>query len=457
MSRNYHWPQGRIVRRNRTVRICVASWALLIPALACAQTYNISLVAGTVSTSGFTGDSSQALGAELAFPSGVWVDSNHNIFIVDTSNNRIRKVSSSGVITSVAGNGSPVYAGDGGPATSASLTSPNGIAFDSAGSMYIADTGNNVVRKVNSSGNISTVVGTGASAYTGDEIPATSATLSLPTGLAFDTAGNLYIADANNNCIRKVTTDQVIHTVAGQCSYALFTGDGGPATQAKLTKPDSVAVDASGNIYISDSGNYRIRKVTTDGIINTIAGNGTAAFKDGPALQAEFASPQAIALDASGSLYIADKSNFRIRKLLPSGNVVTVAGSGSPGYSGSGVAATTAQLYFPQGVFADSSGNVFIADTLNQVIRELTISNASSLPSVSKGGVTSAYQFGALASPAPGSWIEIYGSNVATDTRTWAMSDFNGNNAPRCSMARRSPSAASLRMSITSTRAASRR
>jgi len=171
--------------------------------------------------------------------------------------------------------------------------------------------------------------------------------------------------------------------------------------------------------------------VTPDGIINTIAGNGTAGFNDGPALQAEFWSPSGIALDASGSIYIADKSNFRIRKLLPNGNVVTVAGNGSPGYSGSGVAATSAEMYFPQGVFADNStGSVYVADTQNDVVRELTVSNASSLPSVSKGGVTSAYQFGALASPAPGSWIEIYGSNLATDTRPWATTDFNGNSAP---------------------------
>ncbi len=410
----------------------MAAWAILLPALACAQTYTISLIAGTPLTPGFTGDGEQAASAEISSPSGLWVDANHNLYIVDKGNNRIRMVSPSGVITSVAGSGTgQVYAGDGGKATSASLYSPNGIAFDTAGNMYIADTLNNVVRKVNTSGIISTVAGNNYSAYSGDEGPATSASLSEPTSLAFDAGGNLYIADSNNSCIRKVTTDQVIHTVAGLCSYALFVGDGGPATQAKLNKPYSVVVDAQGSIYISDTGNDRVRKVTPDGIINTIAGDGTPGFNDGPALQAEFSSPQGIALDASGSLYIADKTNCRIRKLLPSGNVVTVAGNGSPSYSGNNGAATSAELTFPLGVFADnSSGNVYIADSQNAVVRELTVSNASSLPSVSKGGVVSAYQFGALASPAPGSWIEIYGSNLATDTRVWATTDFNGNSAP---------------------------
>jgi len=432
VSRNDNWLEDRTGRRNRTVRICVAACAILLPALACAQTYTISLIAGTASTPGFLGDTLPAISAELASPTGVWVDSNHNIYIVDKDNCRIRMVSASGIINTVAGlSTSQTYAGDNGKATLASLNLPNGIAFDSAGNMYIADTGNNVVRKVNTSGIITTVAGDNISAYSGDGGPATSANLSEPTGVALDAAGNLYIADANNNCIRVVTTDQNIHTVAGQCSYALFQGDGGPATQAKLNKPYSVAVDAYGNIYIADTENERIRKVTPDGIINTIAGNGTQGFKDGPALQAEFSSPAGIAVDASGSVYIADKSNFRIRKLLPSGNVVTIAGSGSPGYSGVGVAATSAALYFPLGVGLDpSTGNVYVADSQNQVVRELTISNKSSLPSVSAGGVVSAAQYGALASPAPGSWIEIYGSNMATDSRAWTLNDFNGNSAP---------------------------
>ncbi|MFY9725028.1 MAG: IPT/TIG domain-containing protein [Bryobacteraceae bacterium] len=439
MSRNHSWPQGQIGRWKRTAGICVASWAILLPALARAQTYNISLIAGTLPNppsttpvAGFTGDSGQALNAELDAPTGIWVDSKHNIYIVDKDNDRIRMISTSSIISTVAGSSTAeVYAGDGGKATQASLNLPNGIAFDSAGNMYIADTGNNVVRKVNTSGIISTVAGNNASAFSGDGGPAIDASLSEPTSLAFDAAGNLYIADSNNNCIRIVTPDQNINTFAGQCSYALFEGDGGPATKAKLNKPYSVAVDAYGNVFISDTENERVREVTPDGIINTIAGNGTAGFQDGPALQAEFYSPSGIALDASGNIYVADKTNTRIRKILPGGTVVTIAGNGSFGYSGNGVAATHASLYFPQGLGLDpSSSAVYIADTQNDVVRELTVSNASSLPSVKTGGAASAYEFGALASPAPGSWIEIYGSNLATGTQGWTTGDFNGNSAP---------------------------
>jgi len=405
-----------------------------MPVLACAQTYTISLTAGTASTAGSTGDSGQALSAELNSPSSVWVDSSHNLFIVDKDNGRIRKVAAStGIISTVAGSNGNAYAGDGGPAISASLNTPNGIAFDTSGNLYIADTGNNVVRKVNSSGIISTVAGNGFSAFSGDGGAATSASLSLPTSLAFDPAGNLYIADSNNSCIRIVTTDQNIHTFAGQCSYALYQGDGGPALSAKLNKPYSVAVDAWGNVYISDTGNDVLREVTTDGIIHTIAGTGTAGFAgdNGPALQAQFSSPAGIALDVSGSIFIADKSNSRIRKILPSGIIITIAGTGGFGYSGSGGAATSAELFFPLGLGLDpASNNLYIADSQNQVVRALTVSNASSLPAVSAGGVVSAAQFGGLASPAPGSWIEIYGANLAASAVTWTLGDFTGNNAP---------------------------
>ena len=432
MSRNRNWPQTRSGRSRRLHLILAAGWAVLLPAVAGAQTYTISLFAGTASTSGFSGDSGQATSAEFNSPISVTVDSNHNVYIVDKGNGRIRKISTSGVITTVAGStANGTYAGDGGPAVSASLNSPNGVAFDSAGNMYIADSGNNVVRKVNTSGTISTVAGNNYSAYGGDGGPATSASLSFPTSLALDSAGNLYIADENNNCIREVTTDQNIHTVAGQCSYALYQGDGGLATQAKLNKPYSIALDAYGDLFIADTANEVIREVTPDGIIHLVAGTpGTTGFKDGPALQAQFNSPQGIAMDAAGSVYIVDRSNSRVRKLLPSGNVVTIAGNGSFAYSGNNGPATSAALYFPSGVGADTSGNVFIADLQNQVIRELTISNASNLPAVSTGGVISADQFGALSAVAPGSWIEIYGSNLATDTRPWAGTDFNGNNAP---------------------------
>jgi trimeric autotransporter adhesin len=232
--------------------------------LACAQTYNITFRSERrrcdgIADGGIRRGWRASLSAELNGPTGIWVDSSQNVYIVDKDNDRIRKVTPNGIITTVAGSSTAeVYAGDGGKATSASLNQPNGIAFDSAGNMYIADTGNQVIRMVNPSGIISTVAGNNASAFSGDGGPATDASLSEPTSVAFDAAGNLYIADSNNDCIRIVTPDKNIHTFAGQCSYPLYQGDGGPATQAKLNKPYSIAVDnTSGNVYFSDTENER--------------------------------------------------------------------------------------------------------------------------------------------------------------------------------------------------------
>lgn len=436
MFRNRIWPPDGIGRRNRTIRICVAGWAILLPALGLAQTYNISLVAGTPASPrapGFAGDYEQATSAVLSSPSSVWVDASHNIYVVDKDNDRIREITSSGVIKTIAGSSTAqVYAGDGKQAVLASLALPNGIAFDSSGNMFIADTGNQVVRKVTTSGVISTVAGNNYSAYSGDGAAATSASLSYPSGVAFDSAGKLYIADTNNDCIRVVTSDANIHTYAGMCSYPLFQGDGGPATDAKLNKPYSIAFDAYDNLYIADTENERIRMVTPGGIISTIAGNGTQGYSGdgGPALLAEFSSPSGIAIDAAGSVYVADKGNSVIRKILPGGTVITIAGNGFPTYALNGTAALAASLCYPLGLGLDSSGNVFVADSQNDLVRELTVSTSSILPSVNKGGAVSAAEFGALASPAPGSWIEIYGANLATGTRSWTNGDFSGNTAP---------------------------
>jgi uncharacterized protein (TIGR03437 family) len=440
---NRNWPDGRIGRGNRAIRIFVASWAILLPALAAAQTYNISLIAGTLPTApstapvaGFSGDYGQASSAELSSPSAIWVDANHNIYIADKDNDRIRVISSSGVIKTIAGSSTAeVYSGDGKTADKASLYEPNGIAFDSSGNLYIADTGNHVVRKVDHSTNIiSTVAGNNYSAYSGDGAAATSANLSYPSSLAFDSAGNLYIADTNNDCIRKVNSSGIISTFAGMCSYPLYQGDGGPATSAKLNKPYSIAFDAQGNLYIADTENECIRVVTTDGIINTYAGacaneNASEGWVDGPASEARFYSPSGIAIDAAGSIYVADKGNCVIRKIAPGGTVATIAGNTYPTYT-AGPSGLAASLYFPLGLALDSSGNVYVADSQNDLVRELTVSNASSLPSINAGGVASAYQFGALSTAAPGSWIEIYGSNLATGTEAWSANNFNGNTAP---------------------------
>jgi sugar lactone lactonase YvrE len=280
-------------------------------------------------------------------------------------------------IYTVAGNGVNGFAGDGGPATSASLYTPLGVATDLSGNVYIVDFQNKRIRKVNAAtGLITTVAGNGSTGYNGDGIAATSASLSSPYGVAVDKFGNIYIADSQNNRIRKVTVSTgLISTVAGS-GISGYNGDGIAATTAKLNNPKRVAVDTAGNIYISDGYNYRIRKVSiATGLISTIAGTGTPGYNgDGIlATTAQLNSPFGIALDASGNIYICDQSNNRLRKVtISTGMISTIAGDGLGGYSSDGVAATSASLNAPAGVTVDASGNVFIADDLNSRIRKVT-------------------------------------------------------------------------------------
>jgi uncharacterized protein (TIGR03437 family) len=314
----------------------------------------------------FSGDGGPATRASLNFPYGVGVDSAGNLYIADTENYRIRMVSG-GTITTVAGNGLFEYSGEGGPATSASLNLPQGSAVDSAGNIYIADEGNSRVRKV-SGGIITTVAGNGNAGFSGDGGPATSASLDQPNGVAVDSAGNLYIADRNNFRIRKVSGG-IITTFAGGGNA---TGDGGPATSASIGYPQKVALDSSGNLYISDAFSGRIRKVS-GGIITTVAGNGTYGFSGdgGPATSASLNSPQGIAVDSAGSVYIADFGNNRVRK-VSGGTITTVAGNGTAAFSGDGGPATSASLNFVLGVAVDSTGNLYIADDGNNRIRKVS-------------------------------------------------------------------------------------
>ncbi len=322
----------------------------------------ITTVAGN-GTQGFSGDNGPATSAELNFPTGVAVDSAGNLYIPEPYNNRIRKVSN-GVITTVVGNS---LSGDNGPATSTQLSSPNGVAWDTAGNLYIVDSGR--IRKV-SNGVISTVAGIGMFGYSGDNGPAISAQLNYPGGVAVDSAGNLYIADTGNHRIRKVSGG-MITTVAGNGTLG-FSGDGGPAASAQLNYPGGVAVDSAGNLYIADSYNFRIRKVS-NGVIATVAGNGTPGVgggDDGPATSAALSRPSGIAVDSAGNLYISEFNSGRIRK-VSNGAITTVAGSGTPGFSGDNGSATSAQLNGPEGVAVDSAGNLYIADFGNNRIRKV--------------------------------------------------------------------------------------
>ena len=329
----------------------------------------ITTVAGT----GERGDGGPAVNAPLDRPSDVAADGAGNLFIADTWNQRIRKVDTAGVITTVAGTGTRGFSGDGGPAAAARLNHPGGVAVDGADNLFIADWGARRIRKVDTAGVITTVAGTGRSGFSGDGGPATTARLNCPCGVAVDGAGNLFIADEGTHRIRKVDAAGVITTVAGTGTSG-FSGDGGPAVNAHLDRPSDVAVDGAGNLFIADQGNYRIRKVDTAGVITTVAGAGTSGFSGdgGPATAARLFFPAGVAVDGAGNLFIADRGNRRIRRVDTAGVITTVAGTGTCGFSGDGGPATAARLDRPVGVAVDGAGNLFIADSGNHLIRILT-------------------------------------------------------------------------------------
>ena len=267
------------------------------------------------------------------------------------------------IITTVAGNGTYGDSGDGGPATQASLYNPYGVAVGGDGSLYIADTYNNRIRRVGADGIITTVAGTGIYGSSGDGGPATQASLTHPLGVAVGGDGSLYIADTNSSRIRRVGADGIITTVAGTGTHG-SSGDGGPATQASLTHPFGVAVGGDGSLYIADSGNHRIRRVGADDIITTVAGNATGGYSGygGPATQASLYNPYGVAVGGDGSLYFADGSNNRIRRVGADGIIATVAGNGIYGSSGDGGPATQASLYNPFGVAVGGDGSLYFVD-----------------------------------------------------------------------------------------------
>ena len=366
----------------------------------------ITTIAGN-SIAAYSGDGGPAIVAEMFNPSGVSIDSSGNVYIADNINNRIRKVNNAGLISTLAGNGIAAYGGDGGLAVAAELSSTSCVVVDSHGNVYISDQGNNRIRKVDTAGIITTVVGNGISGYTGDGGQATAAEISDNLwSINIDKTGNLYIADLGENVIRKVDTFGIISTIAGN-NIMGYAGDGGPATAAKLSHPSSVAVDSAGNIFISDYNNNVIRKVTAlTSIISTIAGNDTAGYSgDGAAAtSAKINSPGAIAVDNMGNIFFADGLNNVIRKINTAGIITTVvgngfgSGTGSGGYSGDGGLATAAELFAPSGIVFDAVGNMYISDENNNVIRKVSsiigsgsvcVSSAITLSDGVAGGVWS--------------------------------------------------------------------
>ena len=328
------------------------------------------------------------------------VDGSGNLYIADTGNHRIRRVDATGIISTVAGTGQRTevevhiggllgeYGGDGGPAVEAHLNYPTAVAVDGSGNLYIADAWNHLVRRVDAAGTISTVAGSGTGTgreryynqrgYSGDGGPAVEARLNGPWGVAVDRSGNLYIADAGNQRVRRVDGAGVITTVAGN-GTSNYSGDGGPAVEASLRGPVKVAVDGLGNLYIADAGNDRIRRVDRRGVITTVAGvgHGRLSRKDGPATMAVLDNPFGVAVDASRNLFISDGWNNHIRRIDPMGIMTTIAGTLNPlGYpqedfSGDGGPAIRAGLGFPKGIAVSTSGTVYFADRWNHRIRAL--------------------------------------------------------------------------------------
>ena len=359
-----------------------------------AADWTIDTAAGTglseESGGGLGGDGDPAVEARLRYPFDVAVDETGSLYIVDTWNHRIRKVDSAGIVTTVAGSGTTGesgggFSGDGGPAVEAQLRFPGGAALDGSGSLYIVDTWNHRIRKVDSAGIVTTIAGSGTTGeggggFGGDGGPAVEAQLRYPYGVTVDETGNLYIADAWNHRIRKVDSAGIVTTIAGSGTEG-YGGDGGPAVRAQLSHPQGVALDGSGNLYIADAWNHRIRKVDSAGIVTTIAGGGTPGGgrgrfgrDSGLAVRARLKYPQGMALDAAGNLYFADIGNHRIRKVDASGIMRTIAGTGGAygGFGGDGGPALQAMLFSPRGMAADKAGNLYIADIGNHRIRRLT-------------------------------------------------------------------------------------
>ncbi len=332
----------------------------------------ITTIAGS-GTNGHSGDGGAATAATLAGLSSVVADASGNVYMVDAYNNIVRKISTSGIITLFAGSAGGGYSGDGGAATAATLSGCNGLAMDASGNLYISDASNYRVRKVNTSGVISTFAGNGTTGYSGDGGAATAAKLGIITSVACDASGNVYISDYGNSRIRKVNSSGIISTYAGTGTSG-FSGDGGAATAANISNVASIATDGAGNLYLLDNTNHRLRKVNTSGIISTVAGTGSSGSggDGGPATAAQLNRPSGVFVSNAGNIYISDQYNNRVRRINTSGIITSVAGTGTSGFSGDGGAATAAMLNLPTSVTTDASGNIIIGEYSNYRIRKVT-------------------------------------------------------------------------------------
>lgn len=360
---------------------------------------------------GNSGDGGPATSAKILQTWGVAVDRAGNVYIALQNHDVIRKIDTAGNISTIAGTSStPGYTGDGGPAAQATLHSPEGLAIDAAGNLYIADSGNNAIRKIDTNGNISTVAGGNGSGNSGDGGLATQAKLNQPFGVAVDAAGNVYIADTDNHEIRKIDVSTgMISDVAGISGSFGYTGDGGAATSAKINTPYGVAVDPHGDLYIADTNNNVIRMVDTEGTIHTIAGNGTSGLSgdNGLPTSAELNHPRYVAVDAVGTVYISDTFNNEVRVIDGTGNIKAFAGNGTSGTTVEGLAASATNIGTPGGIALDPQGNVYFSNEGDSIINKVSTNGNTYFPTT-LATETSNPLLGGGGSPIDGSSVTRY-------------------------------------------------
>jgi sugar lactone lactonase YvrE len=339
------------------------------PTITIATTLEITPEVSTLAGSGSEGSADgTGTAASFKYPDGVAVDFIGNVYVADTWNHLIRKITSAGVVTTLAGSGSQGSAD--GTGTAASFSGPSGVAVDGSGNVYVADKDNHLIRKITPAAVVTTFAGSGSQGSA--DGTGTAATFYYPAGVAVDGSGNTYVGEEGNHLIRKITSAGVVTTLAGSGSSGSANGTG---TEASFNHPMGVAVDGSGNVYVAERSNHLIRKITSAGVVTTFAGSGSEGSADGTGTAASFNEPQDVAVDGSGNMYVADHTNNRIRKITSAGVVTTLAGSGSEGSAdGTG---TAASFYYPAGVAVDGSGNVYVAGHGNHLIRKIATTLAS--------------------------------------------------------------------------------
>ncbi|MDX1979734.1 MAG: hypothetical protein SFV51_05665 [Bryobacteraceae bacterium] len=383
---------------------------LVLPsALLWGQTINT--IAGT-GTAGFSGDNGPATEAAFNNPVYLAIDAAGNLIVADWRNHRVRRIDALGVVTTIAGTGAAGFSGDGGPATQATLNGAIGVCIDPAGNIYVNDDFNNRIRRIAPNGTITTFAGNGARVHGGDGGPATSASFNIGLRCASDSTGNIYVAEQGAHRIRRISTSGAITTIAGTGAQG-FSGDGGPATAAALNNPTALTVDRNGDIYFSDQYNHRIRRISTAGTITTVAGTGTPGFSGdgGPATSANLNFPGAMVTDSNGDLYFTDGPNWRVRKINAAGVISTVAGNGARGFAGDGGPPLSASFNGEFGIALDAQGNLYIADTDNHRVRKISNVTAGAAPEFTSASVSA---LGSLTSGiTPGALISITGRNLA--------------------------------------------